>query len=776
MSTNATDTSKYAANTGDEIVWDGIVRGYAPPDVLSISPRLRLQTAEEPEVDPISYEVIRNSLQNINLENGHTIQKLSISPITMINRDFQCAILTETGDVMFMGPYLMYLANTLGIMTKWVLENRSDNPGIEDGDVFLCSDPYVGSSHQQDTELTSPVFWEDELFCWVANSVHYSDVGGPAPGSFCLASQNIWEDPPLFPPMKLVERGRLRADMEQLYLRQSRVPSTVAMDLHAALAGITVARQRIIRLLERYGAKTVKAVMKKTLDASERAFVDKLQLIPDGRWSERIYTEAALPGDTGIYVSQVNIVKEGGYLYVDNEGTSPQTGSINNTYAGFVGGVLAPITLMLAYDLGGVCGGLRRRVKFRPTPGTITCADYPAPISGAGVCNMPMVVSTATGATAKMVACAESPLREKAIAIADVHAYGGWIFNGINQYGKFFMAMHSGMAPGCLPASPGRDGIDTGGQDWVPGMEASNVEDNEMSWPVLTLFRRENRADAAGAGRYRSGVAAQEAWIIHDSEGPLDTQVYNNESYTKCQGLLGGNPGGRAFFRVKRNTDVAARLRAGSIPQSLDEVAGNEIPLFWKGTPVDLDTTSMWTLNLPNFAGYGDPLDREPAAISRDLTEGQMTIEDAFGVYGAVLAGDGTIDVEKTKAERAERKRQRLNDGKPPRESRGLVDQVEGSEHRVIGDKLGVAQTPAGSHYACTCGQDLGPVGGNFKDSCSLKESAADSIGPGYTSFATDIMDKMCFREFFCPRCGARLATEVSRRDDDYLWDIELRA
>ena len=146
------------------------MRGYAPPEVLSISPRLRLQTAEEPEVDPITYEVIRNSLQNINLENGHTIQKLSISPITMINRDFQCAILTETGDVMFMGPYLMYLANTLGIMTKWVLENRSESPGIEDGDVFLCSDPYVGSSHQQDTELTSPVFWEGELFCWVANS------------------------------------------------------------------------------------------------------------------------------------------------------------------------------------------------------------------------------------------------------------------------------------------------------------------------------------------------------------------------------------------------------------------------------------------------------------------------------------------------------------------------------------------------------------------------------------------------------------------------------
>jgi N-methylhydantoinase B len=772
---SANDTA-HGTRHQTEIVWDGRVRGYAPPEVLSISPRLRLQTAEEPEVDPVSYEVIRNSLQNINLENGHTIQKLSISPITMINRDFQCAILTETGDVMFMGPYLMYLANTLGIMTKWVLENRSDNPGIDDGDVFLCSDPYVGSSHQQDTGLTSPVFWEGELFCWVANSVHYSDVGGPAPGSFCLGSWTIWEDPPLFPPMKLVERGTVRADMEQLYLRQSRVPATVAMDLHAALAGLTVSRQRILKLLERYGAKTVKAVMKKTLDASERAFLDKLRMIPDGRWSERIYTEAAVPGDRGIYVSQVNIVKDGDYLYIDNEGTSPQVGAINNTYAGFVGAVLAPLTLMLAYDLGGVCGGVTRRVKFRPVPGTITCADYPAPVSAAGVCNMPMVVATATGATARMVACADPPLRDKAIAIADVHAYGGWIFNGINQHGQFFMAMHSGMGPGALPASPGRDGIDTGGMFWVPGMEASNVEDNETSWPLLTLYRRQNRAGAAGAGTYRSGVAAEEAWLLHGSES-LDTQIYNNESFAKCQGLLGGNPGGRAFFRLKQDTDIAARLAAGTIPQEFDEISGEELPLYWKGKPIKLVKTSVWTLNLPNFAGYGDPLDRDPALVGRDLAEDTLTVEEAFDVYGAVVDDTGSVDVQATQAERATRRLERLGGG-PVRDE--IVPAVDapggcGRSRIVINENLSLAQTVAGPRYLCACGQDLGPEDADFKNSCAVRESPVDSIGPGYASSDEEMMGKMCFREFFCPHCGARLATEIARVGDGYLWDIEVR-
>ena len=93
----------------------------------------------------------------------------------------------------------------------------------------------------------------------------------------------------------------------------------------------------------------------------------------------------------------------------------------------------------------------------------------------------------------------------------------------------------------------------------------------------------------------------------------------------------------------------------------------------------------------------------------------------------------------------------------------------------MISDKLGAVQTLSGLRYSCTCGQDLGPVNADFKDSCKVKVSPADSIGPGYTSFATDIMDKMCFREFFCPQCGARLATEVSCKEDDYLWDMELR-
>jgi N-methylhydantoinase B len=215
------------------------------------------------------------------------------------------------------------------------------------------------------------------------------------------------------------------------------------------------------------------------------------------------------------------------------------------------------------------------------------------------------------------------------------------------------------MAPGALPASTSRDGVDTGGIFWVPGMEASNVEDNEMAWPVLTLYRRQNRADAAGAGRYRSGVAAEEAWILHGTEA-LDTQIYNNESFAKCQGLLGGNPGGRAFFRLKRSSDVRQRLAAGVIPQGLDDISGEEVPLYWKGTAFQLDRGSVWATNLPNFAGCGDPVDRDPAAVERDLSDGRLGLAEALDVYGVIADDAGHVDVDRTRAERARLRQERL--------------------------------------------------------------------------------------------------------------------
>lgn len=401
------------------IAWDGVQRGYVPGATLDVPSSLRLHAAASGEVDPVTFEVIRYSLMNINLEHGRTLQRLCVSPVTMITRDFQPSITTQEGDLVFLGPYLQYFSKSQSLTIKWILEHRAEDPGIEPGDMFLSNDPFVGSPHQPDAVVAAPVFVGDELFCWVSNVLHHTDVGGSVMGSFCADATDMFLDPPAFPPFKLVSRGVVRTDLEQMFLRQSRVPINVHMDLRAAISANLVASDKITKLVERYGADVVKSVMNRVLDAGERTIAERLRKVPDGIWSHRLYAEAARTGDDATYAYRMTLRKTGKHLYVDNRGTDPQAGSTNVAYAGFVGAFLAALTASLTADLAGAYGGVYRRVHFDPVPGTLSCADFPAAVSPAGIYTMETLISLSSTVIGKMLACAEPEIA--ALAIGPAH-------------------------------------------------------------------------------------------------------------------------------------------------------------------------------------------------------------------------------------------------------------------------------------------------------------------------------------------------------------------
>ena len=135
---------------------------------------------------------------------------------------------------MLFGPFLQYLSSALGL--KWTIKYRSASPGIHEGDIFLTNDPWVGATHQSDVALLAPVFWEGALFSWVANSLHQWDMGGTSPGGFNPIAEDVFWESAVIPPIKVVERGVLRRDLEESYTRHSRMPALVALDLRAEIA------------------------------------------------------------------------------------------------------------------------------------------------------------------------------------------------------------------------------------------------------------------------------------------------------------------------------------------------------------------------------------------------------------------------------------------------------------------------------------------------------------------------------------------------------------
>jgi N-methylhydantoinase B len=269
--------------------WDGRNLGYAPSGPLRLSPKVALHDDTATQVDPITFEVIRNALWIVNEEQADTIRKVAASPVTVYSYDLNTAIQTETGEPILFAPYIQYFAGVADLVIRWTLENRGENPGIADGDVFFQNDPLIGVSHQMDVQTFAPVFVDGRIFCWVFNSVHVRDIGGTAPGSFCVEATDVYGEATPIPPIKLVERGELRRDVEDMIRRHSRIPDLLGLDLRSQLAGIHAARTRVLEMVRAYGAAKVKAVMRKLIDDTSAVVAGRLRRLPDGVWRDVAY-------------------------------------------------------------------------------------------------------------------------------------------------------------------------------------------------------------------------------------------------------------------------------------------------------------------------------------------------------------------------------------------------------------------------------------------------------------------------------------------------------
>jgi N-methylhydantoinase B len=629
----------------------------APQEVL------HRETAEQ--IDPVTYEVIRHNLWNINEEHAATIVKVSGSPIVVFGHDFNPSILTESGEWVFFGPYIQYLNAAADNAIRWVLEHYPENPGIEEGDMFLTNDPWIGSNHEPDTTLLCPVFVDGSIFCWVTNTMHQYDLGGITPGTFCPGARDIFDESPPMPPVKVVEGGRLRRDIEEMYIRRSRLPYLVALDLRAEIAGNNVAKARMLELVERYGAGTVKAVMRKIIDDSEASFAAKLRALPDGTFRDVVYLEVALPGDRSSYRCQLTMEKRGEELTFRNEGTEPQTGAICMSEIAWRGAIQSVILPFFLYDQLYAIGGALRRVRFEPTPGTLTVADFPAAVSCSPAFGVYATIVNANNCIAKLVSADAEQRRH-----LTCNAMSQWpviSMAGVDQWGKpYGTILMDPMAVG-TGAFSDRDGIDTGGFFHDPMGVSPNVEQNEFFFPMLYLYKKENR-DAGGAGRFRGGVSAEICFVPHGTEEILHTTAACGTAIPCTTGIFGGYPGCTNDYDMRRGTDVLSAFEQSRVPATFDDVGGEEEQVPSKATGIVQHRTDVYRIHWNGGAGYGDPLDRDPSEVAEDVTDDYTSPEAAERLYGVALAADGSVDEAATEAARQRIRQERRASARPARE------------------------------------------------------------------------------------------------------------
>ena len=746
-----------------DVDFNGVENPYVPPKVLRLSPKLKLHQRWEENVDPVTYEVVRHNLWQINEEHGATIQRLSGSPVAMYALDLNPSILTEDAEFVYFGPYMQYMSGVTDTQVKWTMEFRSDNPGINEGDMFIANDPWVGAAHQQDVMLLCPVFWQGELFCWVTNCLHQYDIGGITPGSFCPSAESVYDEGILLPPLKIIENYEIRRDIEAVYLRASRKPQLVALDFRAQIAGNSTARDRVLELITRYGAETVKGVMKRVIDNSEKSYLDKMARVPDGEWYDRTYIEACRPGDRRTHRVLLGMKKEGTKLTFFNDGSAPQEGAMNATYSGWRGSIMVAVNELLCWDQYFACGGALRHIEFDPTPGTLNCADFPASVSTAPIQSMEISLYPAYNVISKMI-YPDKELRRDIMCIGGTSQWPATLFRGIDQWGERYGYLLIDPIGGAIGAFSMADGINTGGQARTPICQLPNIEHTEQSFPVLFLYRKE-LPDSGGAGQYRGGLSAESCFIPHNTDFITQDTLSSGNATPTSSGMMGGYPSSTNAYTFLRDSDIFTRIKASTMPGDTSEISGREELLQLRQENFQQNAADVYAVRWTGGGGFGDPFDRVPADIEKDLEDYAVTAAAARSLYGAVVNAQGIVDVDATAAERARIRQGRLNGGAGKSRPGELLFQASTC--------LDAKRDAAGSYWACgKCSADLGPMSDNYKLHCIREDNSVSSANPLIGDPARYIDDAVTFRQFFCTGCGSLIDNEIAVASDEVLHDV----
>jgi len=738
------------------------------PELDAISPKLKIFPYDEShEIDPITMEVVAHKLWQINDEQGQALKKISGSPVATDANDFNVVLCDELGDIVNIGPYYLPHAANIDFMVKWTLENRSDNPGIEQDDMFLSNDCWVGALHPQDVAVFSPIFVDGQLFAWTGSTIHQVDLGGVNIGSWCVDADDHFAEGMTYPPIKIVEGGTIRKDIEDVYLRRSRAPNLVGLDLRAHIASNNVAKQRMLELIDRYGAKTINAAMKKQMDYAESRFRERLLEIPDGVWRCETYQEVCKSDDRGVYKTLLTMTKEADHLEFDYTGSDPNAGMINCTRAGAVGGSTVAILPQLCFDIPWALGGLHRALNFITPTGTVMNAEFPHGVSMGSIAGTWAATNAANICIANMLSSVPE-LQDRLLA----GCVGSWttvIASGLDNNKLPFVTMIMDCMSGGWGARTFADGVDTAGLMAAITGQCPNVETNEGFYPILYLYRRETM-DSGGPGEFRGGMGATSCWIPHGTEDrPLQLVLATfGQAFPTALGIDGGYPANTAMFKMVRGSNLDEWLARGEIPSEMSQLSGELEYLPEKFETLEF-AQDVFEHTWSGGGGYGDPLQRPPEKVLNDVTNESVSIEAARKFYGVVIEG-GVVDRDATDRERDRIRTERL--GKTPIRASG--SHTNGDGLRRVSQRLLI---DSNNDVICaSCGHVVGPSGEDYKNGLTRKDSNIQEANPLIVDPKLFIDPEVEFRQYYCPSCAVQIEAEVALTANESLWTKQLKS
>ncbi len=540
-----------------------------------------------PRFDPVSLQILWSRIIAIVDESAATLVRTSFSTLVRESNDFSCVITDAAGNSLAQSTAsIPSFIGTLPATVKLLLQCFPPET-LKPGDALITNDMYMGTGHLPDVNVARPVFKNGRLVAITASVAHAPDIGGKlrAPDP-----REVFEEGLQIPPMKLADEGRLNDQLIKIVRANVRVPDQVVGDLMAQMAATEVAERRLLALMEEAGLDDLIDLAETIQDYSETAIRSAIRQLPDGEYCSQVTTD----GLAERIMVKCRIVVKGDNVLVDYSGTSLQVDRALNVvphygYAYTVYGVKCALAPGVPNN-----EGCFRPVGFYAPEGSILNPRPPA-AGGARVLvghylTFAVMDALATAVPDRVLAASGAPVW--ALNVTGVDRHGGRFAN------CFFFN-------GGMGARPNIDGIHTLA---FPGNTGNTPIELIESWAPILIERKEIRMDSGGPGQFRGGCG-QTAIIRSMAREPLTISFLAERTKEAAPGIFGGLPGGK-----------------GSVLSEGVPINPKETRQLMPGERIQLST--------PGGGGYGNPRERDRAAVVRDVEFGWVSSGQAREVYG----------------------------------------------------------------------------------------------------------------------------------------------
>ncbi len=547
--------------------------------------------------DPIRLEILWRRMIAIVDEADASVARTAFSSLLRDAHDYTCMFTDHRGQELVQGTFCTPgQAGAMALGVKRVIQSTPLGY-YQPGDVIIVNDPWLLAGHLNDVCVLSPIFYKENPVAFTACVFHHSDIGGRVSSD----NREVYEEGVFIPPIKLYDAGVLNEDLLKMIRWNVRTPEEVTGDIRSQVAANHVCGEKIIEMMKDEDLDTLEYLADEVIDRTEQSMRQSISQIPDGVYPyEGVIEGAGQRQDIKICLT---VSVKGSDILVDFANTSPQVNwGVNVVYNFTYAYVFMAIKSAFDPELPINEGAIRPVSMTAPEQSVVNCA-FPSAVAArmqVGHFMTEMVFRALSEAVPGQI-------------IADS---GGTpaqtnIFYGKRHDGKPFHTMI--IRGGGLGAGRSKDGHHCA---IFPANGANTpVEILESDTPLLVLAR-ELVPDSGGPGKMRGGLGRRMLLRVPDDVKaplpPVAIAVQAGRYRYPPGGLFEGLPSTKARFLKNDQTADPSGLTLCD--------PGDTIAFYSAGG-----------------GGFGNPLERNIAAVEQDVMDEYVTLDKAKKDYGVVI-------------------------------------------------------------------------------------------------------------------------------------------